>query len=159
MTPQSKFDHFGLVGNLDFNLAEMHQLDGMLDQNGFVHQLLVFDGKHAWPPYAEFNTALLWMQVNAMKEHLQQKNDTIMAAFKSDLEKRVAAAKVAGDAVQQQELLNGAVKVLDGSTDVADYKKQLADIGISDNYKKLWHYKSNCNEQRVHSNRNLPNNL
>jgi len=136
MTPQSKFDHFGLVGNLDFNMGELQQLDGLLEQSGFTHQLLVFDGKHGWAPAEDLNTALLWMQVNAMKEHLQPQNDVLVLALKVDNEKIIAAARSAGDAMKQQTVLNGLVKTLNGLADVTVYQKQLANIESSEAYKK-----------------------
>ncbi len=136
--PQSKFDHFGLVGNQDFNLAEMQQLEVVLEQNNFSHQLLVFNGKHAWPPAATFNTAWLWMQVNAMKEQLQPKNDTLVQVLKNNYDQLIAAARTEDDAVAQQALLTGAVKTLNGWIDVSGYNKQLTDLNNSESYKKTF---------------------
>lgn len=123
---EHKFDYAGIVGNYDFNLAEMEQLDEQLQKNGFTHLMLTFDGIHKWPAPAEFETALLWMQVNAIKTHLQPANDTLARALKTDLDKRIAAAQTVGDVLTQQRLLDGAIKVLDGLTDVSAYQQQLA---------------------------------
>jgi hypothetical protein len=133
--PQSKFDYFGMVGDYDFNYTEMKQLDGALEHNGFAHQLLTFSGIHGWPPSSDFQTALLWMQANGTKEKLQPKNDTIIAALKSDLNKRITAADASRDWIKSHELLAGIVNVLEGLSDVSVYKKQLAELETKPDYK------------------------
>lgn len=133
--PQSKFDYFGIVGLYDFNLSEMEQLDEALEQNGFSHQLLTFSGIHSWPSPADFQTAVLWLQVNAMKENRQPKSDSIIAAFKNDLDKRISDANTSADLIAEQQLLSGLVRTLNGSTDVTTYQKQLGDLVARTDYK------------------------
>ncbi len=132
---QNKFDYFGMVGNYDFNLTEMEKLDETLEQNGFAHQLLTFDGKHDWPAPADFQMALLWMQVNAMKENLQPKNDTLIIALKNDYDKRIAAAKSQGDVINEASLLWGISKVLNNLTDASAYKKRVTYLVYNNDYK------------------------
>lgn len=131
----TKFDYFGLIGDYDFNLTEMEKLDETLEQNGFAHQLLTFDGKHDWPSSSEFQTALLWIQTNAMKENIQPKNDTLITNLKNDYEKRIATAKASGDVIREHELLDGLVRLMDGLSDASSYKKQLADLNADTDYK------------------------
>ena len=130
------FSYFGMVGEYDFNLTEMQQLDGALQQNSFSHQLLTFDGIHGWAPAADFQTALLWMQVNAIRNSLQTKNDTLIIALKADYDKRIAAAKSAHDLIKQQQLLDGAAQVSNTLADVAPYQQQLTALTTADDYKK-----------------------
>jgi dienelactone hydrolase len=132
---QNKFDYAGIVGDYDFNVIDMEKLDEALEKNSFNHQLLEFEGKHEWPPMREFNTAMLWMQVNAMKENLQTKNDSIITALKNDYEKRISEAKSSGNVVKEEKLLNGFVKTLDGLSDVSSFKKQLTDMSASPAFK------------------------
>ena len=80
---QNKFDYFGMVGVYDFNLPEMQQLDRALQQKGFTHQLLTFNGKHDWPPVADMQTAMQWIQVCAMKEGIQPANTGLINAMKT----------------------------------------------------------------------------
>ncbi len=132
----SRFDYFGMVGDQDFNLIEMRQLDSTLEQNNFDHELIVFSGKHAWAPAADFSTALLWMQVYAIKEHLQPKDDALVAALKSDYDKRLAAAILANDLVKVNGLLYSMIQTLGGLTDVAPEQKRLADLAAGNAFKK-----------------------
>ncbi len=133
---QGKFDYFGIVGDHDFNLSEMEQWDGTLEQNGLPHQLLTSAGTHGWAAVADFETALLWLQAMAVKEHLQAKNDTLLTALKEDYSRRIAAQKASGDWVKAQQLLDGMTKAFEGLTDISEYKKQLFDLLNSDEYKK-----------------------
>jgi hypothetical protein len=122
---QNKFYYFGIAGDYDFNLTEMKRLDEALGQNGFSHQLLTTGKIHYWPSAPDFQTGLLWMQVNEMKEH-QPKNDTLIKAFKSDFDTRIAAALSSADWIKAHELLDGIVRILNGLTDESSYKKQLS---------------------------------
>ena len=132
---QSKFDYFGIVGDHDFNLAEMEKWDITLQQNGFSHQLLITSGMHGWASPADFETALLWMQVNAIKGNRQKKNDTLVSALKRDYSKGIATLKASGEWIKMQKLLSGMVSILDGITDVTEQKKQLAELGAGNEYK------------------------
>ena len=132
---ERKFWYFGVVGDHDFNLAEMQQLDQQLAQNNFRHQLLTARGIHGWPSVADFETALLWILVNEMNDKITAENDTLIGHLKSDLEKRIAAARSAGDLIKAGELLSGSIRVLDGQAEVVGYKKQLDELEASAAYK------------------------
>jgi len=122
----NKFDYFGIVGDYDFNLTEMEQLDVALEQNKFTHHLLVSAGIHGWPTASDFETALLWMQAGAMKDKRQPKNDALINALKSDYESRIKDAKTAGNLLAGLQLLDGAISKLDGVADINELKKQFA---------------------------------
>jgi hypothetical protein len=131
----NKFDYFGMVGDYDFNLTEMEQLDAALEKSGFSHQLLTSGGIHGWPSATDFRMALLWIQVNAMKEHIQPQNDTLIAALKNDYNKRSSAAISSGEWIKAQELLVGMIRALDGVTDIPAIKKQLSELVSQAGYK------------------------
>jgi hypothetical protein len=132
---QNKFDYFGIVGDFDFNETEMVQLDEMLQQNGFAHQLLTTGNIHGWASSADFETGLLWMQANAMKEHLQPKNDTLVNALEKDFDIRITSARMAKEWIRAHELLAGIIRVLDGLADASPYKKQAAEVDAGAAYK------------------------
>ena len=146
---EHKFDFVGIVGNYDFNLTEMGQLDEHLQRNGYSHLMLTFDGIHKWPAPGEFETALLWMQVNAIKENVQPANDTLVHSLKTDLDKRIVAAKTAGDVLTEQRLLDCAIKILDGITDVSAYQQQLATLLNGAAYKQAVALQAQLLQQEV----------
>ncbi len=132
---QNKFDYFGIVGDYDFNLGEMEQLDMALEQNGFTHQLLTSSGIHGWPSATDFQTGLLWLQLNAMKTHLQPVNDTLIKTFKTDFDKRIATATLAKDWTKARNLVSGTERALNGLADITAYRQQLAELDNSAVYK------------------------
>ncbi len=120
------FDYFALVGDYDFNLPELVQLDGNLSQFKNPHQLLTFRGIHSWAPVAEFRTAVLWMMVNSMKRRATPKNDTIIAALQKDFDSRIASATAKADWAGTVWLTDGAARALNGLTDITVYNQQIA---------------------------------
>ncbi len=142
-----KFAYFGLSGEYDFNLGEMQQLDDALEHNGFPHQLLTTDGIHGWAPAAEFNTALLWMQVNSMREKTSTKDDEIIKALKEDFDLRIKAAHKTNDPIKEHLLTTGLIAVTGGLIDVADYKRQEASIIAGPAYQKALEQQTNLQKQ------------
>lgn len=134
--PASKFDYFGIAGVEDFNITEMRNLDDALEREGYVHQFLTADGKHAWPTPDNFETALLWMQAMAMKRSLQPKNDTIIGLLQNDIDTRINMAMRSGEWIPMFELCSGALRNLGGLVDTAVYRKQLAGLRANAAFQK-----------------------
>jgi dienelactone hydrolase len=133
---QNSFDYFGIAGTHDFNMNEMVQWDQTLAQNGHTHQLLLSEGTHGWPSPHNMAFAMQWMQVAAMKEQKQAKDEAIIAALKKSYEQELAFTKAKGDVIKEGMLLDGMIKVLEGSMDISSYKEQMTDLLRSDKYKQ-----------------------
>lgn len=130
------FPYSFTVGTRDFNFGEMQQLDAQLQQANFPHLLLTFDGIHSWPPLATYETALLWMQANAIEAHKQNGNDKLIAALQKDIDERIAQAKGQGNYMAQAQLMNGLSYAIGSLADVSVYQKQAADLQETDAYKE-----------------------
>ncbi len=154
---QNKFDYFGIVGEYDFNLTEMAQLDNLLEQNNFPHQLLTTANIHGWASATDFETALLWMQTNEIKQHSRTKNDTLINALKIDLDKRIAAAATEKDLIKEDELQTGSARILDGLTDVTTYKKQYTELEASPAFKDAKSLQQQLQEVELHTQQELQN--
>lgn len=89
-----------ITGNADFNYVEMKKYD-LVDLAGhsIKHRLLVFDGKHEWPPVATMDEAFLWMELNQMRKVPKEKNDSII---KKGIE---TATKELQEALNKKEML------------------------------------------------------
>jgi dienelactone hydrolase len=64
------FNFIGFAGDEDFNSNEMIELDRQLDLTNTNHQLILYEGKHAWPSSEIFEDAFLWFEFNAMRDKL-----------------------------------------------------------------------------------------
>jgi dienelactone hydrolase len=78
--PRSNYFFMAIAGNADFNYTEIRKYDKVdLAGHPVKHALLVFDGKHEWPPIATMNEAFLWMELNEMRKNASYKNDSLIS--------------------------------------------------------------------------------
>lgn len=66
--PVSPFSYLAVGGTEDFNFNELKRLDSMLDEAGYTHHLLTFDGPHEWPPKELVPEIFTWMQFDRMRK-------------------------------------------------------------------------------------------
>ena len=63
-----KISYVSIAGKSDFNYIELNLVDQQLNESNTVrHQLLIFAGKHEWPPLEIMEQAFLWLELDAMK--------------------------------------------------------------------------------------------
>ncbi len=72
------FDFYGIVGEEDFNLGEMRQLDMSMNNSGMTHYISEVKGGHHWPEVQEMHAAFLWLKMNAMRENVVPKNKSLL---------------------------------------------------------------------------------
>ncbi|HNW69113.1 MAG TPA: hypothetical protein PKI01_01825 [Bacteroidales bacterium] len=125
---KTKFDYIGFTGNEDMNYAEMVNLNRSLDHNNIRHQLVIFDGTHAWPPKEVLGEAFVWIELNAMKDKKRatDKNfiDQNLADFRSQLEK----VQIKGNKYEEYLLVKKIVNYFSGLADVKNYEDQLKSL-------------------------------
>jgi len=66
-TREMHFAYFELAGIEDFNLIELRQLEESLTKANVAHQLLTFEGDHAWPSKILLEEAVAWHEVMAFQ--------------------------------------------------------------------------------------------
>jgi len=130
------FYYIGIVGNEDFNYLEMNDLDSYLDKSALKHQLIIFDGKHDWPPENIMEEAFLWLLVNAAKEKRATLNDSLIAESFKSLESQIGAAAKGNDPLTLYQVLKKTENFYDGLEDVSAYRKKLDELQKSTGYLK-----------------------
>ncbi len=80
--PKNPFSFISFVGDKDFHLMPLHQMDKMLDSTSMSHQLIVFNGKHQWPPALVYEQAFQWLDMDAMRMKTLAKNDSIIKSIR-----------------------------------------------------------------------------
>jgi len=131
---KNKFDYFGIAGNADFNLIELKMLDKNLEQSGFRHQLITFNGKHEWPTKKEIYEAIVWLEMNAMKDNLIKKNDTLIQSNLRYLDLELKNIQIKNNVYDEYKMLQKIISFCDGLTDISKYKEQFAIIVKSENF-------------------------
>jgi hypothetical protein len=123
--PVSKFSYLAVVGNQDFNFTEMQQLDQSLEQAGYQHHLLVFNGIHQWPPMEAVPDIFCWLRFDAMRQNAITPERKEINLFIEKNDKAAGAALVAGKPAEQQEIYTKMMHYLQGLTDVAPLQAEI----------------------------------
>lgn len=69
---------FGTTGTEDFNFPEMQQLKRQLDATGVANRLAVFEGGHDWAPAEICGEAIAWLEIQAMKTGIREKDEALI---------------------------------------------------------------------------------
>jgi poly(3-hydroxybutyrate) depolymerase len=89
------FIFFGTYGDRDFNYYEMRDLDQALGAVAVPHRIEGFAGTHDWPPADLATRAVGWMEIQAMKSGLREKNPALIESeWSADRERARAQAAV-----------------------------------------------------------------
>lgn len=136
-TRDTPFVFFGTVGERDFNYYEVMDLDEQMSTLGLHHRIEIFPGSHEWMPEDLATRALGWMEIQAMRKGLREKDPGLIAElWSADLE-RARALETAGDVVEAHRLYAGLASDFAGLHEgVAEVTKKAAEIAASETYKK-----------------------
>lgn len=115
-----QINYIGIAGKADFNYVELSFTDEQLAAaNKLKHQLVVFDGKHEWPPLSIMEQAFLWLELDAMRNNLIKKDlaliETVSKQLKEECEKTVKEKNI----YEQFNAYSKAVNYLNGLSDVS----------------------------------------
>lgn len=78
------FSFFGGAAYYDFNFFEVFNLANQLSDLDFPNAIEFYDGVHGWPSSKIIRDALYWMELRAMKEHLQAIDPQIIKRYMED---------------------------------------------------------------------------
>jgi tetratricopeptide (TPR) repeat protein len=81
LADEPPFAFYGGAGELDFNYEEVLELDWALDSRALAHFVEVYSGPHAWPPAEVFAHALEWMDVQAVRAELRDRDQELLDAL------------------------------------------------------------------------------
>jgi len=123
---KQKFDFFGYAGNDDMNYAEMVDLDRALENSGFRHQLVFFNGTHDWPPKESISESMVWTELNAMKDIKKATDKDFvnrqLAIFDNQLSELQKSKKVYEEYLLNKKIVN----YFKGLVDTKKYEDQVA---------------------------------
>ena len=120
-----QFSCISFVGERDFNYIELKQLDKELDDSPLTHQLIIFHGKHQWPPLVSAEEAFQWFDLEAMRLKTLPKNDSLIYAVQKELVKEVDGWREKKNEVKQYFALKKMLNFLRGLTETGKYSAEL----------------------------------
>lgn len=130
------FDVYAIAGREDFNYDEVMSMNQQMANTNWRFITASFHGGHNWPPVPELTQAVLWFQLNAMRDNLIQKEDNLAEQERDSFLVR------ADHLIGQNQLIHAAnecqqgISFLDGLISVKKLKNKLKDIQSQDAYVK-----------------------
>jgi dienelactone hydrolase len=122
---KTKFDYIGFAGSDDMNYAEMVTLNRSLDNNNIRHQLVIFDGTHAWPTKEVLGEAFLWIELNAMKDKKKAIDNNYINQKLSGFKTQLENFQKKGNKYEEYLLIKKIVNYFSSLADVKNYEDQL----------------------------------
>lgn len=117
-----------LVGNKDFNFIEMLALENKMSSAHQTHQLLVFDGKHEWPPEKEMFQAFLFMETDAMRRKLCPINKPLLEKLKKNLDAERQTIDDVHKPFNRYKADKKLIAFLDDLVPVNSYRKEMTQL-------------------------------
>jgi dienelactone hydrolase len=124
--PKSSFAYIGIVGNEDFNYLEMKDVDNMLDSWETYNYLLIYNGKHDWPPANVMEQGFMFMEFDAMRNGLLPVDNGAISDFKQINDSVRYAARQKQDWYGLYEANLKATVFLQGLDDLEEYKNEVS---------------------------------
>ncbi|HEV7786055.1 MAG TPA: tetratricopeptide repeat protein, partial [Thermoanaerobaculia bacterium] len=93
---QTPFLFFGTTGDRDFNFTEMFELDAKLSALELPHRIEEFAGPHDWCPEPLATAGLEWMELQAMKAGIRERDPALIEALWSARAADARALEAAG---------------------------------------------------------------
>ncbi len=121
-TPNARSNYFfiSIAGNADFNYTEIRKYDKVeLAGHSVKHALLVFDGKHEWPPVSTMDEAFLWMELNEMRKNSTYKNDSLINKSVQEASKQLQSDLNKKQMLNAYECCRKTINFYDGLTDLS----------------------------------------
>ncbi|MBI3501680.1 MAG: hypothetical protein HY063_07785 [Bacteroidetes bacterium] len=156
---KNKFDYIGFAGNEDFNMNEMISLAASMDNSSIRHHLIIFNGKHEWAPAEEVENAFLWCEMNAMKDGLISRKDSLVNNFIKRNESKIDSLEKRKNIYDEFILTKRMANFLDGLTDISSCKKKANDLKNSEEMKKILQKKEKLSKEEMMAQQAYRNNF
>lgn len=134
---ENPFNYIGFSGNADFNRVEMIRLDETLTTSGVPYYIRYYQGKHDWPPVDIMNEGFIWIEFNFFKKNLSTKNETIISAYKKQIDDECTKEKKSNNIWEYYNSLKKGLVFLTGLTDISEYANKIRSLEQSESFKKL----------------------
>jgi len=129
-----KFDVYAIAGHEDFNYDEVMAISQLFDRTDWRYIAMSFNGGHEWPSATNIKKAVLWFQLNAMKDGIIAKdNDVIEQEFDSTMLRCKYDVKQNQYIAAVNECKTG-LRSFDGLINIKKLRKKLIEIQELDGF-------------------------
>ncbi len=148
-TKDTSFLYYGTVGDRDFNYYEVLDLAETMTDLGLPHRIEVWAGPHSWMPEELATRALGWLEIQAMKKGLREKDAALIQALWTDDQARARELE-ASDLPEAHRLYTGMAEDYRGLVDgeaLNELAVQVSRIAAMDAFKKERKLRQDRNER------------
>ncbi|MCM3871108.1 MAG: hypothetical protein ND895_10500 [Pyrinomonadaceae bacterium] len=148
---------FAVAGTEDFNNPEVQSLVRKLEGSTPPSRLAVFEGGHAWLPLELATDAVEWLEVQAMKSGIRDRNPTLINEIFEHALSQASAAEVGGDRYRAYQRYAAMVQDFSDLHEVAAVEKKAKELSASREIKDALKQEKRIEEeqdfriQRVHT--------
>lgn len=131
VSPKIPFIYFNAIGFDDYNFYEIRALKKQLEKAQLIHRIEKFDGAHQWLTKTVAENALAWMQLQAMKKRVLEKDETFVNEV---FQKRVTMAEnylAKRQYLEAFQEFSSLANDFKGVKDVSAYEKQVVEMSKS----------------------------
>lgn len=122
------FAFFGITGVEDFNYIEVKEVGRKLDAAGVPNRIAVFEGGHDWPPSETCIAAIEWMELQAIRSGLGDKDQKIIdELYKRELAK-AESSESSGMTYQAYAIYERAARDFNGLKDTGELESKAAQL-------------------------------
>ena len=132
--PDYRPDYIAMVGNADFNMTELINLDKELDEVKFSHALVLFNGSHDWPPVEVMEKGFIYHKFCDMRKNHIKKDDAMISSYIQAQEQVIEKDKQAGDELSLHGHLVNLIRFTDQLSTTDAYNRQLSEVEKSPAY-------------------------
>lgn len=128
------FDYLGIIGKQDMNFFEVMNLDSVLNNYCQNNLMLTFPQGHQWPDSETYRFAFYWLETKAMRNEKIPTDHAFLKEIEQTLLQEMEDTARAPGILDRMLLLKSLTLLLDGLSDISQYKNQMDEISSSDEY-------------------------
>lgn len=114
------FVHWGAAGDVDFNYDETKRMDDLVARQGIPHWVEIFSGPHTWFSPELATQAVGWMELQAMRRDLREKDPTIVETLWAEWSSAGAELEAKGELLAAQRRFQQLADSFAGLRDVGE---------------------------------------
>ena len=133
---ENNFNYVGLVGNEDMNYQEMRSNISLLNNLNITNTLITYSDGHNWPPLAQIERAIGWLELQASKKRLVNNKPNFMGDYYTaelDIVDQLIASNQPYEAVNEMNRFVGSLELGKERDSLMD---KIAKLKQTDNYIK-----------------------
>ena len=121
--PGGSFDYVGLVGNRDMNYLEVTRFSEKLREMKYQSKVIHFQGGHRWPDADLLESALQWLELQAMRRGTREGDDHFTKAIFETMSRTATRLREQHKLLEAYELYAAIVRDFHSFYDVSQAEK------------------------------------